>query len=182
MRIGAGARTRIFPHAGSVRSPISTAAVSAHDLVMNTKTPYRNERAPIEATVAEAMTPKLIHCRPEASLRDVADLMTTHGIHAVYVFDDMFGEDEPHALWGLVTDLDLVAAWPVLDERTAGGTAVTPLVIVPSDEPLGRAAQLMAESGTAHLAVTDAVSGTPVGVLSTMDIARVIAAGLSVDD
>ena len=148
---------------------------------MNTKTPHSMPRAPLEASVAEVMTPTLVHCRPDASLRDVAHLMTTHGIHAVYVFDEILDEDEPPALWGLVTDLDLVAAWPVLDERSAGGSAVTPLVMVPSDEPLGRAAQLMVESGTAHLAVTDPTTGAPVGVLSTMDIARVIAGGLTVD-
>jgi CBS domain-containing protein len=131
----------------------------------------------LETCVAEAMTPTVVHCRPDASLRDVAQLMATRGIHAVYVFDDVVHENESPAFWGLVTDLDLVAAWPVLDERTAGGTAVTPLVMVPSNEPLGRAAQLMAESGTAHLAVTDPLTGAPVGVLSTLDIARVIADG-----
>ena len=135
----------------------------------------------LETRVAEAMTPTVVHCRPDTSLRDVAQLMTTYGIHAVYVFDDVVDEAEPPAIWGLVTDLDLVAAWPVLDERTAGGTAVTPLVMVPSNEPLGRAAQLMAESGTAHLAVTDPLTGAPVGVLSTLDIARVIADGSDLD-
>jgi CBS domain-containing protein len=147
---------------------------------MNTKTAPNTPRALLEVTVAEAMTPSVVRCGRDASLRAVADLMVTHGIHAVYVFEDL-DEDDSSALWGLVTDLDLVAAWPVLDERSAGGTAVTPLVIVPSDEPLGRAAQLMAESGTAHLAVTDPVTGMPVGVLSTLDIARVIAGGLAVN-
>ena len=144
---------------------------------MSSKTPVKTTRAPLETRVADAMTATVVHCRPEASLRDVAHLMTTHGIHAVYVLD----EDGGQAPWSLVSDLDLVAAWPVLDERSAGDTAVTPLVLVPSDEPLGRAAQLMAESGTAHLAVTDPATGTPVGVLSTMDIARVIADSLAVE-
>jgi CBS domain-containing protein len=135
----------------------------------------------LETRVAEAMTPTVVHCRPDTSLRDVAQLMTTRGIHAVYVFGDVLAENEPPALWGLVTDLDLVAAWPVLDERSAGGTAITPLVMVASNEPLGRAAQLMAESGTAHLAVTDPLTGSPVGVLSTLDIARVIADGSDLD-
>ena len=148
---------------------------------MNSKTPFKTTRAPLETRVADAMTAAVVHCRPDASLRDVAHLMTTHGIHAVYVFDDVLDEDEGQAAWSLVSDLDLVAAWPVLDERSAGETAVTPLVLVPSDEPLGRAAQLMAESGTAHLAVTDPATGTPVGVLSTMDVARVIADEFAVD-
>jgi CBS domain-containing protein len=39
----------------------------------------------------------------------------------------------------------------------------------------------MAESGTAHLAVTDPLTGAPVGVLSTLDIARVIADGSDLD-
>ena len=52
-------------------------------------------------------------------------------------------------LWGLVTDLDLVAAaWAgVDDERTAGESAVVPLVTVRSDDRLRDAAQLMAENG-----------------------------------
>jgi putative redox protein len=98
-------------------------------------------------------------------------------VHAVYVFDFGAEDDESVQMWGLVTDLDLVAACPVIDERTAGSSAVTPLVTVLRDEPLDRAAQLMAKTSTSHLAVLDPATGRPVGVLSTLDIARVLAAG-----
>jgi CBS domain-containing protein len=129
-----------------------------------------------EATVADAMSAGVIHCAPETPLRTVARLMATYGVHAVYVFDYSQEDDESVQLWGLVSDLDLVAACPVLDERTARSSAVTPLVTVSLLEPLTRAAALMAAKGTAHLAVLDPATRRPVGVLSTLDIARFIAA------
>jgi predicted transcriptional regulator len=103
--------------------------------------------------------------------------MATHNVHAVYVFDYGQEDDASVRLWGLISDLDLVAACPVLDARTAGSSAVTPLVTVSLLEQLTRAAQLMTEQGTAHLAVIDPATGRPVGVLSTLDIARVVASG-----
>ena len=127
------------------------------------------------------MTTGVINCAPETSLRSVARIMATRHVHAVYVFDYGAEDDETVALWGLVSDLDLVAACPVIDERTAGNSSVTPLVMIRSDEPLDRAAQLMAENGTAHLAVLDPVTKRPVGVISTLDIARAVADGQSAD-
>jgi CBS domain-containing protein len=126
------------------------------------------------ASVADVMTANVIHCVPETPLRDVARLMTSHAIHAVYVLDPRL-DGNPADLWGLVSDLDVAAAWPVIDERTAGNSAVTPLVTVASDEPIGRAAQLMAESDCAHLAVIDRRTQQPVGVVSSLDIARAVA-------
>jgi len=127
------------------------------------------------ATVADVMTPGMIHCAPETPLRNVARLMAENHVHAVYVFDYGVEDDEAMQMWGLVSDLDLVAALPVIDERTAGNSAVTPLVTVSLDERLDRAAQLMAESANAHLGVIDPTTGRPAGVLSTLDVARAIA-------
>ena len=127
------------------------------------------------ATVADAMTAGMISCPPEATLLHVAELMSGHGVHAVFVFDYGQEDDENVELWGLVSDLDLVAgAWAGIDRRTAGESAVTPLVTVRSDDILKHAAQLMAERGTAHLAVVDPKTKRPVGVISTLDIARVV--------
>jgi CBS domain-containing protein len=80
-------------------------------------------------------------------------------------------------MWGLVSDLDLIAALPVIDERTAGNSAVTALVTLSLHERLDRAAQLMAETANAHLAVIDPNTGRPAGVLSTIDVARAVARG-----
>ena len=122
------------------------------------------------------MSPTVTHRTPDTPLRGVARLMVKHGIHGVYVFDYGVEDDEAMRLWGLVTDLDLVAAWPVIEGRTAGDSAVTPLATVAREDSLGRAAQLMAETASSHLAVLDPVTSRPVGVLSTLDVARVIAA------
>jgi CBS domain-containing protein len=100
--------------------------------------------------------------------------MATHHIHAVYVF----GNTTENAVeqWGLVSDFDLVAATGGdIDQRCAGDSAVTPLVTVRSDDSLARAAQLMNDYNVAHLAVVDPTTQRPVGVLSTLDLARVVA-------
>ena len=52
--------------------------------------------------------------------------------------------------------------------------------MVEAGDPLVRASQLMAEQGIAHLAVVDPLSKRPVGVISTLDIARSLAAGTGV--
>jgi CBS domain-containing protein len=128
------------------------------------------------ATVADAMTVGVINCTPETPLSEVARIMARYKVHSVFVYDYGAEDDETAELWGLVSDLDLVAAaWAGVDERTAGNSAVAPLVTVRSDDRLEHAAQLMAEHGVSHLAVMDETSGRPVGVLSSLDIARVIA-------
>jgi CBS domain-containing protein len=123
-----------------------------------------------QQTVGDVMTPNVIHCTPDTPLREVARLMSDHHVHAVYVFDDAV------EIWGLVSDLDLIAALPVIDERTAGSMAVTPLLTVSTDERLDRAAQVMSESANAHVAVIDLLTGRPAGVLSTLDVAGALAA------
>lgn len=129
-----------------------------------------------DATVADAMSRGVINCTPDTTLRGVARLMAAYGVHAVFVFD--YGEeaDETTRLAAVVSDLDLVAAaWAGIDERTAGESAIAPLVTVSCDDRLELAAELMAQHGVSHLAVIDARSHRPVGVLSTLDIARIVA-------
>jgi len=143
---------------------------------------HRPEALPVAfetATVGDAMSYGLISCPPETPLRVVARMMATHGVHAIFVFE--YGEEDGEApqLWAVVSDLDLVAATRLdLDTLTAGATAVTPLVSVASDSSIGEAGALMAQYGIAHLAVTEPGSRRPIGVISTLDIARAIAAGL----
>lgn len=129
------------------------------------------------ATVGDAMSRGVISCPPETPLRIVARMMATFGVHAIFVFEHMDEDDESMQLWAVVSDLDLVAATPLdLDTVTAGKTAVTPLVTIGADRPLAEAGSLMAMHGTAHLAVIDPESRRPIGVISTLDIARAVAA------
>jgi CBS domain-containing protein len=125
------------------------------------------------ATVDEAMHPGVITCPRGASLRTVARMMAAFRVHCVVVFDER-DEAAGTSFWGVVSDLDLAAGLSEnsLDERTAGEIAGSPVVSVFSDETLDRAAQLMTEHGSAHLVVVEPETRLPVGVLSTLDLAR----------
>jgi len=119
--------------------------------------------------VVDAMHHGVFTCEREAPLSEVAATMTREHVHCVVV-DSGSGEAGPP--WGIVSDLDLVAAALVrdLDDQTAGGSAGAPVLTVAPGETLERAAQLMNEHGTAHLIVIDP-RRRPLGVLSTLDIA-----------
>jgi CBS domain-containing protein len=143
---------------------------------------HRREDVPVPfemGIVGDAMSHGVISCPPETPLRVVARMMATHGVHAIFVFEYTDEDDEAAPrLWAVVSDLDLVAAARLdLDTLTAGAAAVTPLVSVMADSSIGEAGSLMAQYGIAHLAVTEPGSRRPIGVISTLDIARAIAAG-----
>jgi len=130
--------------------------------------------------VAEAMTQGVINCAPETPLRMVARMMATHRVHAVAVHSvTVVGG---HG-WGVVSDLDLVAAAAFdLDRQTAGQVASSSVLTVTPDETIERVAQLMTENETAHVIVLDAPDGRPVGVVSTLDVARVLASEQGLND
>jgi CBS domain-containing protein len=124
------------------------------------------------ASVAEAMHPGVITCPADASLRTVARMMAAYRVHCIFV---VYEPEEPASpSLSVVSDLDLAGGLMDggLDQRTAGELAATPLVTIRADETLDRAAQLMAEHGTAHLVVMEADTSIPAGVLSTLDLAR----------
>ena len=128
------------------------------------------------ATVADAMSTGVVACSPHTPLRAVARTMSKHRVHAVYIFEWGDEADEQATLWGLVSDLDLVAAASGdLDTATARQASVTPLLTIRTDDRLADAAQRMTETGVSHLAVIDAATGRPAGVLSTLDIVRFVA-------
>lgn len=138
-----------------------------------TYTEQSHRRASLDSVrVGEAMHRGVVTCRPEASLFTVARLMAAHRIHAVVVADGSATSE-----WSLVSDLDLVGAAYEggLADGSAGQIATTPSVCVTSDEALARAAQLMREYETHHLLVLGHGSDRPVGIISTLDVADVVA-------
>ena len=126
--------------------------------------------------VAEAMHPGVLTCPLETSLRDVARMMALYSIHAVVVYGEDTDDIDGPGLWGVVSDLDLVrAAVPGrLEDLTARGTAVTPAVTIGPADTLQHAAQLMSEHDVSHVIVVDRGTARPIGVLSTLDIARAL--------
>lgn len=126
-----------------------------------------------EATVVDAMRVGVVSCPGEASLKEVARMMATYRIHSVLITDM-----EGHKPWGIVSDLDLaMKAGADLDKLIARDVANTDVVSVGADDKLSVAARLMAEHRTSHLVVVQPHSGHPVGVLSTLDVAGVLAWG-----
>jgi CBS domain-containing protein len=128
-----------------------------------------------DATVEDAMHPGVLTCPPETPLWTVARMMASYSVHAIVVTDiDAEGESDERA-WGIVSSLDLVRARVAgADEPTAGGVANTDVVTVSPGDPLASAAELMADHGSEHVVVTD-LHGRPVGIVSTRDIAAVLA-------
>jgi CBS domain-containing protein len=128
-----------------------------------------------DVSVADAMHEGVITCDRETPLVDVARTMARRSVHCIVV-ENGSGDRAP---WGVVSDLDLVAAAMVrdLEDQTAGGSAASPVVLVTPEETLERAAQLITEHGSAHLLVVDGTTLQPVGVLSTLDLAAALSEG-----
>ena len=125
----------------------------------------------------DAMHPGLISCSLDAPLRTVARMMATYRVHAVLVTSHGDEELTEGARWGIVSDTDLLraAASGDIDEQAARTVAATPVVTVSTSDDLARAAQLMSEHEISHVVVVERHSARPVGVLSTLDIARALA-------
>jgi CBS domain-containing protein len=138
-----------------------------------TQTMFRSNGTAPSLRVGDAMHRGVLVRPRDTPLTEIARLMADYHVHAIVVADD---PEDAASLWGVVSDLDLVAAASVrdLDEQLAGATAVSPALMVSPQETLLRAAQLLTEHATTHLVVVDPASATPIGVLSTLDVARAL--------
>jgi CBS domain-containing protein len=128
------------------------------------------------ATVADAMRHGVIGCSPDTPLKVVARMMATNHVHSIVVTGtDAEGSDSKP--WGIVSDVDLARLAGEADELTAAEACATEVISVRQDETLARAAQLMGEYEISHLIVVDPDSRRPVGVVSTLDLAGIVAWG-----
>ena len=120
--------------------------------------------------VGDLMRHGLIRCPPDASLITAARFMADRGVHSVLVTDAASGRP-----WGIVSDVDVaraVAQGTV--ESTAAEAAGTPLLTVESSTTMAEAARLMAEHQLGHLVVVSRHERLPIGVISTLDVARAL--------
>jgi CBS domain-containing protein len=120
-------------------------------------------------TVRSAMQLGLFSCPPDTDLRALARMMVERSIHSVVVRGLSEG-------YGIVSDLDLLAGLEDPRARRAADVARTDVTSVRPDNTLETAAHLMAARGTSHLVVLSPDTGFPVGMLSSLDIARAMAA------
>jgi CBS domain-containing protein len=121
----------------------------------------------------------LIHCEPDDDVAAVARTMAEQSIHRVVIAGIVRRDHAGDRLaWGIVSDLDLVRALrPGAEEATAAEVAGTEIVTVSPLESLEQAVRLMDEHETAHLVVVSPDTGRPVGMLSTLDVARMVDGG-----
>jgi CBS domain-containing protein len=100
--------------------------------------------------------------------------MTSARVHAVVVWGDE--EDDSEGIWGAISDLDLITAVARGETlaRAAVGASGTPVATIGENASLQRAAELMERHGVTHLVVLAEGRLRPVGVLSSLDVARVL--------
>ena len=126
---------------------------------------------PNKLTVGSVMHHGVVTCPPNDSLRDVAAILAANRIHAVLV-----ASPEEHAPCAVVTDRDVVYGHLLgkLDQLTARDAASEPTVTVRADLDLREASGLMVRYGTTHVVVTEPEDGTPIGILSSLDVAAAV--------
>jgi len=131
------------------------------------------------ATVGDAMHLGIISCDAETSLAEIARLMAIHHVHCIAVMAPSHGVDGGDLVWGLLTDLGLIRAGLRLgsDQSAARALANEPVMSIRPTMPLRQAAEKMLEHGVNHMIVIDPETRRPIGVLSTLDIVRVLAWG-----
>jgi CBS domain-containing protein len=129
-------------------------------------------------TVGAVMHPGVVTCLPDESLERVAGTMADLRIHCVAVVGAARrnGGGDEHFVWGLLSDMDVLhAVNRAGPDVTAGELAVTSPLALTKDAGLERAASLMVEHDATHVVVVDR-AGTPAGVVSTLDVLRILAA------
>ena len=129
-------------------------------------------------TVGAVMHPGVVTCLPDDSMQRVAGTMADLRIHCVAVVGAVRRDaGDEHFVWGLLSDMDVLHAVNRGGASlTAGELAVTAPLALGEDAGLERAAALMAEHDATHVVVVDS-RGMPAGVVSTLDVLRIVAAG-----
>ena len=126
--------------------------------------------------VRDLMHPGVFTCQPDATLGQVAVLLTQHKVHALVVPD---AEDRP---LGIISDYDLLAGeWLSVDDEslsamrklTAHDLMSYPVNTVDANMSVKEAAHILIEKEVSRLLVTE--DGKPVGVISTTDFVVSIA-------
>jgi len=126
--------------------------------------------------VRDLMHPGLLTCDSEATLGQVASLLTQYHVHALIVVDH---ENHPQ---GIISDYDLLAGeWlseqpqglAIMRHLTAGELMSSPIETIEAEISLIEAAHRLIEIDINRLLVTE--KGIPVGVISISDFVFSIA-------
>jgi CBS domain-containing protein len=130
------------------------------------------------ATVGDAMHAGIVACGIDATAAEVGRIMVAHHVHCVVVMHEAQTDSDAPYVWGIVSDLDLMrACLGAGAESTAGALAGRPTISVKTTAPLRDAADLLVRHGVGHVVVMQPETLRPVGVLSTLDVARILVWG-----
>jgi CBS domain-containing protein len=121
------------------------------------------------ATVRDAMHPGIVSCAADTGAAEIARIMSGRGVHSVAVIGAAKDESGPPRVWGIVSDLDVLAA--ITAPRpypTAADLATQPVITVRPDLPLSEAVEAMVRYGAHHVVVAEPdtllyVTTTPLG-------------------
>lgn len=126
------------------------------------------------ALVRDAMRPLALTCDSATPLVTAAQRLSADNIHALVVLEPGAGG---RRLSGVLTAGDVVRCAARLDEMTAGQAATSALLEVDPDERLVVLAERMVEHDATHALVLDPARSRPLGVVSTLDVARILGWG-----
>ena len=128
--------------------------------------------------VRSVMQLGLFSCAPDDPIDTVAQTMAEQAIHCVVVAGiGRHAHTGERLGWGIVSDLDLMAALDAGTAATTGEIAGSEIVTVSPLDPLAVAVRLMTEHQTTHLVVVSPDTGRPVGMVSTLDVVRAVHSG-----
>ncbi|MBH0072721.1 EAL domain-containing protein [Pseudoalteromonas sp. NZS127] len=117
--------------------------------------------------VGDIFTNKVITCSKHTPLIDAVKLMRAHNISAIFI------EQQQHILgvWTETDCLKLDFTNPAVTNITINDVMTSPVLSVPSQQPLSDTALIFHQHGVRHLLVTDN-NNLPCGVISITDIVR----------
>lgn len=127
--------------------------------------------------VRDVMHPGIVSCSQAATAAEIARIMASCRVHCVAVMGLSHDQRQDPLIWGIVSDLDLLdAATDAGRSATAATLASEPVISIRPTMSVHEAAKAMVQYGAAHVVVVDPERRTPLGILSTLDVAEVLAA------
>jgi CBS domain-containing protein len=144
---------------------------------MDVKIPGGSYLAPSleHATAGDAMRPQVLTCTPDTPLITAAQRMAGEHVHALVVLrHDHDGGDRA---WAVLTDRDILHHAEVAETMTAGEAASEAILTAQPADRLTELARRMVRHAVSHALIVDPRTDRPVGVVSTLDIAGIIAWG-----
>jgi CBS domain-containing protein len=139
--------------------------------------PGRSDHRLSHVRARDAMHPGVVALPPSATIVEFASALARHHFHAIVVAGIRTDREDERFVWGFATSRDLVHALArSAQDAVVADLAGTEAVCVDPDDPLDLVAGQLISHGVSH-AVVGTAGEMPFGIVSTMDLMEIIAAG-----